>query len=57
MVDGAIPGWWLWVLEEQQAKQVMGSKSVSSVPPWPLRQPLPPGSCSVPALTFISGEQ
>lgn len=56
MVDGAIPGWWLWVLEEQQAKQAMGSKSVSSVPPC-LRQPLPPGSCSVPVLTSISGAQ
>jgi len=31
----------------KQAEQAMGSKPVSSTPPWPLYQLLPPGSCRV----------
>jgi hypothetical protein len=31
----------------KQAEQAMGSKVVSSIPPWPLHQLLPPGSCPV----------
>jgi hypothetical protein len=31
----------------KQAEQVMGSKAVSSSPPWPLHPLLPPGSCPV----------
>lgn len=30
---------------KKQAKQAMRSKPVSSTPPWPLHQLLPPGSC------------
>ena len=31
----------------KQAEQAMGSKPVSSSPPWPQRQLLPAGSCPV----------
>jgi hypothetical protein len=39
----------------KQAEQAMRSKSVSSTPPWPLRQLWPSGSCpvSVPVLTHF----
>jgi hypothetical protein len=41
--------WWVvpslgWRSRALQAEQAMGSKSVSSAPPWLLHQLLPPGS-------------
>ena len=55
MVSGATPE--LVVLSSigKQTEQAMGSKLVSSIPPWLLHQLLPPGSCSisVPVLSFL----
>lgn len=36
MVDGAIPGLVVLGSIRKEAEQVMGSKPVSSSPPWPL---------------------
>jgi hypothetical protein len=43
----------------KQAEQAKGSKPVSNIPPWPLHQLLPPGSCPVrvPVLTSFGDEQ
>jgi hypothetical protein len=44
-VGGAISGKVIPECTRKQAEQAMGSKPVSSVPPWPLLQFLHPGSC------------
>ena len=44
MVSGAIPGLVVLGSIKKQAEQAMGSKPVSSTPPWPLFQLLPPDS-------------
>ena len=44
MVGGAIPGLVVLGSIRKQAEQAMRSKPVSSTPPWPLLQLLPPGS-------------
>jgi hypothetical protein len=43
----------------KQAEHAMESKPVSSTPPWPLHQLLPPGSCPVfvSSLTSFSDEE
>jgi hypothetical protein len=46
-VDGAISGLVVLGSTRKQAEEVMGSKPVSSTPPWPLHQLLPPDSCPV----------
>jgi hypothetical protein len=59
IVSGAIPG--LVVLDSigQQAEQAKGNKPISSTPPWPLHQLLPPSSCPLwaPVLTSLGDEQ
>jgi hypothetical protein len=45
IVGGAIPGVVVLGSLRRQAEQAMGSKPVSSIPPWPLHQLLPPGFC------------
>jgi hypothetical protein len=59
MIGGAIPGLVVMGSIRKQAEQARRSKPVSSAPPWPLHQFLPPGSCSacVPVLTSFSDEQ
>ena len=59
MVGGAIPGLVVLGSIKKQSEQTMGSKQVSSIPPWPLHQLLPPGSCpaGVPVLTYFGNEQ
>ena len=47
IVGGAILGLVALGSIRKQAEQVMGSKLVSSTPPWPLHQLLPPGSYPV----------
>jgi hypothetical protein len=47
IVGGAIPGLVILGSIRKQAKQVRGRKPVSSIPPWPLHQLLPPSSCHV----------
>jgi hypothetical protein len=45
MVGGTIPGLVVLGSIRKQAEQAMGSKPVSSIPPWPLHQLLLPDSC------------
>jgi len=45
IVGGAIPGLVVLGSIAKHAEQAMGSKAVSSTPPCPLHQLLPPGSC------------
>ena len=40
--------------KRKQAEQAMESKPASSIPPWPLHQLLPPGSCLVLSFCFTS---
>jgi hypothetical protein len=47
IVGGAIPGLVVLGSIGKQAEQARGSKPVSSTPPWPLCQLLPPGSFPV----------
>jgi hypothetical protein len=44
IVGGVIPGLVVLSSTRRQAEQARGSKPVSSIPPWPLHQLLPPGS-------------
>jgi hypothetical protein len=44
IVGGTIPGLVVLGSIRKQAEQARGSKPVSSSPPWPLHQLLPPGS-------------
>jgi hypothetical protein len=44
-VGGAIPGLVVLGSIRKYAEQAMESKLVSSTPPWPLHQLLPPSSC------------
>ena len=44
-VFSATPGLSVLGALRKQAEQAMMSKPVSSIPPWPLLQLLPPGSC------------
>ena len=44
MVDGDVPGLVVLGSTRRSVEQVMGSKSVSSSPPWPLHQLLSLGS-------------
>uniref|UniRef100_A0A8I6GF30 Spire-type actin nucleation factor 2 n=1 Tax=Rattus norvegicus TaxID=10116 RepID=A0A8I6GF30_RAT len=55
MVGGAVPGLVVLGSIRGQAEQARGSKPVSNIPPWPLHQLLPPGSCpaGVPVLTSL----
>jgi hypothetical protein len=45
VVGDAIPGLVILGSIRKQAEQTMRSKPISSVPPWPLHQLLPPASC------------
>jgi hypothetical protein len=56
-VGGAIPRLMVLDAKRKQAERAMGSKPVSSIPPWPLHQFLPPCSCpiGVPALDPLTG--
>jgi hypothetical protein len=45
MVGGTTPGQVFLSSIRKQTKQTMGSRPTSSIPPWPLHQRLPPGSC------------
>ena len=58
-MGGAIPGLLVLGSIEKQAEQATSGKPVSSSPPRPLQQLLPPGSCLgwVPVLTSFSDEQ
>ena len=58
-MGGAIPGLVVLGPIRKQAEQAAESKPVSSTPPWPLHQLLPPGSCpaGVPDLTSFDDEQ
>ena len=58
IVGGTISGLVVLGSIRKQAEQVRGSKPVSNIPPWPLHQLLPPGSCPVwvPVLTSFSDE-
>jgi hypothetical protein len=47
MVGDFIPGLVVQGFVRKRDEQAMKSKPVSSIPPWPLRQLLPPGSCPV----------
>jgi hypothetical protein len=47
IVDGAIPGLVVLGSVKKQAEKAKGSNPVSSTPPWPLHQLLPPSSCPV----------
>jgi hypothetical protein len=47
IVGGAILGLVILGSMRKQAEQARGNKPVSSTPPWPLHQLLPPGSCPV----------
>jgi hypothetical protein len=53
MVGGVIPGLVVLRSIKKQAEQAEGSRPVSSIPPWPLHQLRPLGSCpvGVPVLT------
>lgn len=56
MVGGPTPGLVVLGSRRKQAEQIMRSELVSSTPPRPLHQHLPPGSCPVgvpPVLTFF----
>ena len=55
-MSDSIPGLVVLVSVRKQAEQAMMSEPVSSTPPWPLHQLLPPGSCPVcvPVLTSFS---
>jgi hypothetical protein len=59
IVAGAIPRLVVLGSIRKQAEQTRGSKLVSSIPPWPLHQLLPPSSCPVwvPLLTSFDDEQ
>ena len=59
ILGGFIPGLVVLGSIKEQAEQARGSKPVSSIPPWPLHQFLPPGSCPVwiPVLTSFDDEQ
>jgi hypothetical protein len=46
-MGGTIPGLVVLGSIRKEAEQAMGSKPVSSIPPCPLYQLLPPGSFSV----------
>jgi hypothetical protein len=58
-VGGAIPGLVVPGSVRKQAEQAMRSKPVSSTPPWPLHQLLPPDSypAPVPVLASLNDEQ
>ena len=58
-MGGAIPGLVVLGSIRKQAEQARESKPVSSTPPWPLHQLLPPSSCpvGVPVLTPFDDEQ
>jgi hypothetical protein len=45
-VGGTIPGLGVLGSIRKQAEQARGSKPVSSIPPWPLHQPLLPDKLS-----------
>jgi hypothetical protein len=47
LVGGAISGLVVLGSIREQAEQARGSKPVRNIPPWPLHQLLPPGSCPV----------
>jgi hypothetical protein len=57
-VGGAIPGQVALGSIRKQSEKARGSKPVSSTPPWPLHQLLPPSSCPVwvPGLTSFGDE-
>jgi len=57
-VGGAIPGLAILGSIRKQAEQAIVSKPISSTPPWPLHQLLPPGSCTVgvPVLNLFDDE-
>ena len=59
VVGGAIPGLVVLASVRKQAEQAKRSKPVSSIPPWPLQQLLPPASCPIwiPVLTYFGDEQ
>jgi hypothetical protein len=46
-VGGTVPGLKILDSLRRKAEQAMESKAVSSTPPWPLHQLLPPDSCPV----------
>ena len=53
-VAGAVPGLVVLGSIREEAEQAMRKEQASKQrPPWPLRQPLPPGSCLVPVLTSL----
>jgi hypothetical protein len=59
LMGGAIPGLVVLGSVRKQAEKAMKSKPLSSTPPWPLHQQLPPGSCPVwvPVLNPFTDEQ